>query len=58
MLMIRLWLFIVILTVISWLVLKLVRKPLHIGWVFLFWIVVVIGSAVLLYGISIWFAGM
>ncbi len=58
MFMIRLWLIVLVMTLISWGVLKLIRKPLHIGWVFLFWTVVFFGSAFLLYGVSIWLAGV
>lgn len=57
MLMIRLWLVVVVLTVVSWVVLKLIRKPWHIGWVLLFWVVVIFGSMLLIYGTSIWLAG-
>ena len=53
---IRLWVLILILTAISWFVLTLVRKPMHIGLVFLFWIVAVFGSTALLYVVSVWLA--
>lgn len=56
MIFVRLWLVTIVLTAISWLVLKLVRKSIHIGLVFLFWIVVIFGSTALLYVGSVWLA--
>jgi hypothetical protein len=56
--MIRLSLAILVLSGLSWLVLKLISKPVHIGLVLLFWIFVVFGSAALLYGLSVWQAGL
>ncbi|MDX1352919.1 MAG: hypothetical protein R3254_07900 [Thiomicrorhabdus sp.] len=56
MVILRLWLVVLVLTVISWFVLKLVRKSVHIGWVFLFWIAVIFGSMALIYAGSVWFA--
>ena len=56
MLYIRLILISLVLTVISWVVLKLIRKPMHIGLVFLFWVVAVVGTTALLYVISVWMA--
>ena len=53
MLYIRLLLVILVLTLFSWVVLKLVRKPMHIGLVFLFWTVTVITCMALLFGISV-----
>ncbi|MDG4811867.1 hypothetical protein P8629_02505 [Hydrogenovibrio sp. 3SP14C1] len=52
---IKVWLFIMILTVLSWLGLKAVRKPMHIGWVFLFWVVTILGGTAFFYMISVWF---
>jgi len=57
MLFIRLWVVILVLTAVSWVVLRLIRKPLHIGWIFLFWIVILFGLMALFYGGSIWLAG-
>ncbi len=56
MLYIRLILVAVVLTIISWLVFKLIRKPINIGWVFLFWVLAIFVSTALLYGLSVWFA--
>ncbi|WP_172959676.1 hypothetical protein [Thiomicrorhabdus aquaedulcis] len=56
--MFKMVLLILVLTVASWLVLKLISKPMHIGLVLLFWIAVVFGSAGLLYGFSVWQAGL
>lgn len=53
---IRLWIIAMVLTVISWFVLKLIRKTVHIGWIFLFWLLALFGSTGLLYVISVWFA--
>lgn len=55
---IRLWLVVIVLTVISWLVLKLVQKSIHLGWLFLFWVVAVFGTTLLLYGLSVLLAGV
>ena len=51
----RLWAVAIILTLISWFLLKLIRKPMHIGLVFLFWVAVIFVSTVGLYAISVWF---
>jgi len=58
MLFVKLWVVILVLTAISWVVLKLVLKPLHIGWIFLFWVITLFGLAALLYGGSVWLAGV
>ncbi|RUM90404.1 MAG: hypothetical protein DSZ27_09205 [Thiomicrospira sp.] len=55
MMMIKVWLFIMILTVLSWFGLKMAGKPLHIGWVFLFWIVTILGGTAFFYMVSVWF---
>lgn len=55
MMVIKVWLFIMILTVLSWLGLKIIKKPLHIGWVFLFWVVTILGGTAFFYMISVWF---
>jgi len=55
MMFIRLMLVSMVLTIISWVVLKLVRKSVHIGLVFLFWVFTIFGSMGLLYVISVWF---
>ncbi|WP_168188939.1 hypothetical protein [Thiomicrorhabdus sediminis] len=55
MMLIRLFVISLVLTLISWFVLKLVRKSVHIGLVFLFWIATIFGSMGLLYLISVWF---
>jgi len=54
---IRLLLVAAVLSIISWFVLKLVRKPKHIGLIFLFWVLVIVVSMALLYTLSVWFAG-
>lgn len=56
--MVRLWLVVAVLSVISWLVLKVIRKPYHFAWVLLFWTVAIFGSAGLLYGLSVLVAGL
>ncbi|MDG6778438.1 hypothetical protein QCB44_06960 [Thiomicrorhabdus sp. zzn3] len=53
--MFRLWLIVLVMTALSWLVLRLINKPKHIGWVFLFWVAVIMGTTLLLYGVSVWF---
>lgn len=58
MVIIRLWLIVALLTVISWFILKLIRKPVHIGWVLLFWVAVIFGSMGLIYVGSVWLAGV
>ena len=57
MLYIRLIVIAVILTAISWFVLKLIRKPIHIGLIFIFWVAVILTSMLILYGTSVWLAG-
>lgn len=53
--MFRLWILVIAMTVISWFVLKLINKPTHIGLVFLFWVVAIMGTTLLLYLVSVWF---
>ena len=57
MLYIRLIVIAVILTAFSWFVLKLIRKPIHIGLIFIFWVAVILTSMLILYGTSVWLAG-
>lgn len=52
---IRLWLLVLVLSLVSWFWLKLTDKPKHFGWVLLFWIAAVFGTMALFYGISLWF---
>ncbi|WP_237261201.1 hypothetical protein [Thiomicrorhabdus immobilis] len=52
---IRLLLVALALSVLTWLVLKAIRKPVNIGLLFLFWIATIFGSMGLLYLISVWF---
>ncbi|MGC9385968.1 MAG: hypothetical protein ACP5D0_03410 [Hydrogenovibrio sp.] len=52
---IKVWLFIIVLTLVSWYLLKLTGKPTHIGWVFLFWIVTILGGTAFFYMVSVWF---
>lgn len=51
--MIRLWIVVFALTLASWLVLKVIRKPINLFLVFGFWVVVVWGTMGLIYGISV-----
>lgn len=57
MLYIRLLIVILILSLLSWVVLKLVRKPMHFGLVFIFWTAAVLATMFLLYGMSVFMAG-
>jgi hypothetical protein len=43
------------LTIASWYLLKLAGKPFHLGWVFLFWVVTILGGTAFFYMISVWF---
>ncbi|WP_158660991.1 hypothetical protein [Thiomicrorhabdus sp. Milos-T2] len=52
---IRLLLVALVLTVISWLILNAIRKPVNIGFVFLFWVATILASMAFLYLISVWF---
>jgi hypothetical protein len=52
MLNIRLWLIVLVLTVVSRLLLGLLGKHINIGWIFLFWVVAILGTTGLLYLIS------
>jgi len=56
MMFIRLWLVAMVLTFVSWLLLKLIRKSVNIGLIFLFWVLAIFGSMGLLYVVSVWFA--
>ncbi|MDR9498109.1 MAG: hypothetical protein RI556_02965 [Hydrogenovibrio sp.] len=50
---IKFWLLILLLTAGSWYLLKLAGRPLHIGWVFLFWVATLLAAAAVLYGLSL-----
>lgn len=54
--MFRLWIIVFALSVVSWLVLKLIGKPFNIFLVLLFWIVAIFGIMGLIYGISVFLA--
>lgn len=51
--MIRLWIVVFALTLASWLVLKVIRKPVNLFLVFGFWIIAIWGTMGLIYGISV-----
>jgi hypothetical protein len=53
---IKIWLMILLATLASWYVLKLVNNPKPLLWVFLFWLGVIVLSALLLYFISVFVA--
>lgn len=55
MLNIRLWLIVLVLTIVSRLILGLLGKRINIGWIFLFWVVAILGATGVLYLISMWF---
>ncbi len=52
---IKVWLFIIVLTIASWYLLKLAGKSFHLGWVFLFWVVTILGGTAFFYMVSVWF---
>mgnify|MGYP006273038109 CR=1 FL=1 len=49
---IKFWLLLMGLTLGSWYLLKWARKPISLGWVFLFWVATVLAAAAVLYGLS------
>lgn len=51
--MIRLWLVVAVLTVLSWLILKVVRKPINFFWVLLFWLAAIWGTMGGIYLLSV-----
>ncbi|QKI88776.1 hypothetical protein [Thiomicrorhabdus xiamenensis] len=53
----RLWVVVLILTVLTWLLLKYIGKRQSFWLVLLFWVVAVFGSIGLMYGLSVWVAG-
>jgi len=55
MLNIRLWMIVLVLTLVSKVILNFVGRKVHIGWIFLFWVVAILGSTGFLYMISVWF---
>lgn len=55
MVIVRMWLLVLVATVVSWVILKLLKKPIHIGWLFLLWVLVLFGGTALFYGVSVWF---
>ena len=54
----RLLIIITILTIVSWLVLKLINKPRHFAIVMLAWLLIFLVGGSLLYGTSIMVAGL
>ena len=55
---IRLWIVVLIIAVLSWLLLRFIDKPQSFWKVLLFWIVALFGSMGLMYALSIWVAGL
>ncbi len=51
--MIRLWIVVFALTFASWVVLRVIRKPINLLLVFGFWIVAIWGTMGLIYGLSV-----
>lgn len=56
--MFRLWFIVIGLTLLSWLVLKAIRKPVNLFLVFLFWIIAIWGTMGLVYVLSVFLAGL
>jgi hypothetical protein len=50
---VKIWLIIMLATFASWYVLKLVKNPKPLAWIFLFWLAVIGTTTVLLYLISV-----
>jgi len=55
MIIVSLWLMVMVLTAVSWVVLTLIGRPQHVGFILLFWMVSILGTTALLYLISVWF---
>lgn len=56
--MFRLWIVVAVLTILSWFVLKLVRKPMHFLLVLLFWMIAIFGTMGAVYLLSVMLAGL
>lgn len=54
----RLWIVILVLSALSWLALKVVNKPIALGWVFLFWTAAIWGGLGSVYLLSVWISGL
>lgn len=55
---IRLWILVLIIAVLSWLLLGFINKPQSFWKVLLFWIVAVFGTMGMMYVLSVWVAGL
>ncbi|BBP46479.1 hypothetical protein THMIRHAS_18520 [Thiosulfatimonas sediminis] len=55
---IRLWLVVLVLAVLSWLLLRFIDKPQALRKLVLFWVVAVFGSMGMMYVLSVWVAGL
>lgn len=55
---IRLWIVVMILAVLSWLLLRFIDKAQSFWKVLLFWIVAIFGSMGMMYVLSVWVAGL
>lgn len=53
---VKIWIIIMLATLVSWYGLKLVNNPKPLGWVFLFWLAVIGITTVLLYFVSVYLA--
>lgn len=56
MVIVKIWIIIMLATVVSWYGLKLVNNPKPLGWVFLFWVAAVGVTTALLYFVSVYLA--
>ncbi|UQB41777.1 hypothetical protein JX580_08880 [Thiomicrospira microaerophila] len=51
---VKIWLIIMLATLASWYVLKLVNNPKPLAWIFMFWLAVIGTTTVLLYLVSVY----
>lgn len=56
--MVRFGILVLVLAVVSWLVLKVLGRPVHFGWVLLSWAFAMMVVVTAFYGISIWVSGL
>jgi len=54
----RVFIIIIVLSLISWFILKLINKPKHFAIVMLAWLFIVLAGGAMFYGISIIVAGL
>lgn len=58
MMIVRLGILVLIISIVTWLAMKYLNRPMNFGLVFLFWIAVFLVTGALFFGLSTWVANL